>query len=363
MTDSELLSRVIGIIDPGTKVMHSLHRGGRLLLALPVQKVSAAFALRLYQPQRLVARLMIAVVRGLGHVGWQSRILPAIRIQGDAALLDPPLTHIEPETCGILLGSPEHQVRRAIVSYRRAGQWEVAKISFGRAGAEVLKAEAQVLQELHGTAHGIPCLLGLHQNHEIAVLRMPYLTGAAIPLGESKEAMQLLEQWIEDDAKQPLPEFSEWAAIQSGMPVGGSASLVLAQLSKHHLTPVICHGDFARWNLLKQADSSLIVLDWEWGHSAGMPGIDLVHYFLQDARLVRRMSAKAAIESTILDLNRPECRSYLDQTGWSGNPLLPIIACLAYKQGAGHQDNKEILKEILDFGFLMKQGLGPFHLK
>lgn len=351
MTDTDLLSQVIGTIAPGTKVLHGLCRSGRLLLAIPAQKEAAKHALRLYQPQRLVARMMVAVLRGSGHVGLMNRILTTIRIQGEATLLSPPLTDIEPGSCGILLGSPEHQVRRAIVSYRRAGQWEVAKISFGEAGARVLEYESRVLEQLQGTAEGAPRLLGLHQNGELTVMRMPYLTGTAIPLGESKEAIRLLERWIRNDAKKLLPEFSEWSAIESGLAGSQAGSLVLAQLSQKYLTPVICHGDFARWNLLKQTNGDLLVLDWEWGHPAGMPGIDLVHYFLQDARLVRRMSAKSAIGSTIRDLSRPECRTYLEQTGWSGDPLLPIIACLAYKQGAGHQDNREMLEEILNFGF------------
>lgn len=349
MTDSELLSQVIGTIDPGTKVLRGLYRSGRLLLALPTQKEAAMRALRLYQPQRLVARVLVAALRGLGHAGWQNRILPSLRIQCEATFLSPPLTDIEPGSCGILLGSPEHQVRRAIVSYRRAGQWEVAKISFGAAGAQVLEYESRVLEQLQGTAEGIPRLLGLHQNRELTVMRMPYLTGAAIPLGESKEAIRLLERWIRNDAKKLLPEFSEWPATESGLAGSEAGSLVLEQLSQQYLTPVICHGDFARWNLLKQTNGELMVLDWEWGREQGMPGIDLVHYFLQDARLVRRMSARSAIESTIRDLSRPECRTYLEQTGWSGDPLLPIIACLAYKQGAGHQDNKEMLEEILNF--------------
>ena len=80
MTDTDLLSQVIGTIDPGTKVLRGLYRSGRLLLALPTQKEAAMRALRLYQPQRLVARVLVAALRGLGHAGWQNRILPCLRI-------------------------------------------------------------------------------------------------------------------------------------------------------------------------------------------------------------------------------------------------------------------------------------------
>ena len=93
------------------------------------------------------------------------------------------------------------------------------------------------------------------------------------------------------------------------------------------------------------------MLDWEWGHQDGLPGIDLVHYFLQDARLVERLSPAAAIRKTCSILKKHACRDYLKKTGWSGDPLLTIIACVAYKQGAGHQENAEILEEILNFEF------------
>jgi hypothetical protein len=75
-----------------------------------------------------------------------------------------------------------------------------------------------------------------------------------------------------------------------------------------------------------------------------MPGIDLVHYFLQDARLVERLAPVDAIAKTCGLLNSPGCAAYLHKAGWSGNALLPIIASLAWKQGAGHQENAEVLE-------------------
>ena len=40
--------------------------------------------------------------------------------------------------------------------------------------------------------------------------------------------------------------------------------------------------------------------------------------------------------------------AYLESTGWGIDPLLPIIASLAYKQGAGHQENRKMLKTLLN---------------
>lgn len=344
MTDTELLSRVFGAMDPSARVMYGLRRGGRLLLALPPTGKTAEWALRLYQPQRRMARWMVAVLHGLARVSMHGLLLPKLPVSSQPVVLDPPLPGIEPGTCGVLLGSPEHRVRRAIASFRNMGQWEVAKISFGKDGARVLEREARVLSELQPLTKGVPRLLGLHRAEDVTVLRMPYLTGASIHHGESDDAIRLLRQWITDEVAKPATEFPEWAAIESALSGDGAGSCVLGEISKMQLRPVICHGDFARWNLLRKSDGELMVLDWEWGHERGMPGIDLIHYFLQDDRLVRRLPATEAIAATLRALNQPACRSYLDDTGWTGDPLLVVIACLAYKQGAGHQENGDVLR-------------------
>jgi hypothetical protein len=351
MTDHELLSQVLACVDPAAVGLRLVRRKGRVLLGLPPGREAAARALGLYQPQRALARLMATGLRGMAHVGLHGGILSKIHLTGGSTSMSPALTRIEPGTCGVLLGSPEHRVRRAIASYRKDGGWEVAKISFGEAGARLLEEEAQALKTLHPLATGVPRMLGLHHGEGVTVMRMPYLTGQAVGPGESNAALQLLKQWITGQTPKPITDFPEWTAIASALSEFESGGRVLERLSRECLTPVICHGDFARWNLLRKADGGLVVLDWEWGHSGGLPGIDLVHYFLQDARLVERLSPADAIRKTCLILESPACRVYLDKTGWSGDPLLPIIASLAYKQGAGHQENGEMMEEILNFVF------------
>jgi hypothetical protein len=328
-----------------------VRRKGRVLLGLPPGREAAARALGLYQPQRAPARLMVTGLRGLAHVGLHGGILSKIHLTGGSTSMSPALTGIEPGTCGVLLGSPEHRVRRAIASYRNDGGWEVAKISFGEAGARVLEDEARALEQLQRVAAGVPRMLGLHRGHNVTVMRMPYLSGEAVKPGESTDALELLNQWITGQTPKPITEFAEWTAIASALSGLESGRRALERLMRECLAPVICHGDFARWNLLRKADGGLVVLDWEWGHPGGLPGIDLVHYFLQDARLVERLSPADAIRKTCLILESPACRDYLDKTGWSGDPLLPIIASLAYKQGAGHQENGEMMEEILNFEF------------
>jgi hypothetical protein len=229
------------------------------------------------------------------------------------------------------------------------GEWEVAKIAFGKAGASLLEQEAKALEELQSGVAGVPRLLGLHRGEDVTMMRMPYLTGCPVDPGNPDEALLLLNSWIGTRPSQPVTEFPEWPAIESSLSGCEIGSAALKRLATESLRPVICHGDFARWNLMRRKNGSLIVLDWEWGHDNGLPGVDLIHYFLQDARLVQRMRPASSIEQTLTELRSEACRSYLQKTGWSADPILPILACLAYKQGAGHQENREILKTALEF--------------
>jgi len=344
MTEGETISRVLGMLDPEAVGMRGLWRRGNLLLGLPAERAAAARALRLYQPQRWLARGMVAAVRGLLRSGLHGRVLREVRItRATAVAVAPLLPGIECGTCGVLLGSPEHRVRRAIASYRNAGVWEVAKISFGVEGAGILEQEARALTELQLLADGVPPVLGLHRTADVTVLRMPYLSGRPVPPGAYLAALCLLDSWVTDRPPQPITAYQEWPAIVAALSVSAPGRQALACLARETLRPVICHGDFARWNLLRTSAGGLMVLDWEWGHQDGLPGIDLVHYFLQDARLVKRLAPAAAIAATRRELQRPECAAYLATTGWTGDPLLSILACLAYKQGAGHQDHTEVL--------------------
>lgn len=343
MTDMELLTRVLGVMEPGGTTLHEVRRGGRILLGLPADREAAARALHLYQPQRWLARGLVALLRGAVAAGQHGRVLRQLAISGEAVAVSPVWSGAERGTCGVLLGSPEHRVRRAIASYRNGGAWEVAKISLGADGVRVLAQEARALDELRVLVPGVPQLLGWHQGGDLAILRMPYLTGVPIARGDCAAALGLLDQWITGAVPQAITGFPEWQAVTAALSGDAASRTALERLEKERLLAVTCHGDFARWNLLRTPDGGLVVLDWEWGHKDGLPGIDLVHYFLQDERLVRRLSPAQAVEKTRVALERPVCREYLEKTGWSGDPLLPILACLAYKQGAGHQQNGEVL--------------------
>jgi hypothetical protein len=352
MTDDEVLSRVCLAIDPGTAGLHVIRRNGRVLLGLPSAGAPALFALRLYQPQRFSARALVAGVKCLVYLGLHRRLLaPVSEAMPERFTL--PWSAVA-GSCGVLMGSPEHRVRRAVASYRTGDGWEVAKVAFGSEGNTILAREAGIMARLTRRVEEMPGFRGMHEAGGMTFLRMQRVEGTPLRAGENAEALALLRKWESEAPPKSIEEFSEWPAIQAALTERAGGDHALKAMKDSRFKPVIRHGDFARWNLLRRPDGRLIVLDWEWGHEAGMPGIDLVHYFLQDARLVRKLPMVEAVRSVVEVLRSPECSAYLERTGWDGRPLLAIIACLAYKQGSGHQDNSDALDGALEC--LMRSG-------
>lgn len=333
------------LLPEGTTRYH-VRRHGMVSLSLPDSREGAAHAFRLYQPQKRLARLKtfalkLLISRGL-HPWILEKVLPA-----SYENIQPWEFSYSPETVGILLGSSEHLIYRAIASYRGADGWEVAKLSRGEAARTMLRNEAAVLRELSKRGLSVPRCLGLHEHGEMTILRMPYLAGSGLSIRDSGEALDVLIQWAGDAAPESISGFEEWKSIYAALETTADGREALESLSTQVVRPVIAHGDFARWNLLHQANGPLIVLDWEWGNTHGMPGLDLVHYFAQDARLVRQLDSANALRVVEASLSLPKAKAYLAQTGWTGNPITPILAWAAFKHGARHQKIADFLAESL----------------
>jgi hypothetical protein len=347
LSEPEFLARILHAVEPSPLPRAGVRRGGRLALVLPHDRQAAARTLALYQPQRPAARIAAAVLRGLAGCGVH-RGLPAVTpVAAAAPAFDPPLPSVRRGSCGVMLGNPEHRIRRAIASYRTYEGWEVAKIAEGDAGAELLAREGEVLGRLHGKFDAVPERLGFHQGGGLAWLRMPYLTGRRLRPHDAADAVQLLDRWVLGEAARPAESFPEWPAIRTALEPLPGGELAIAQLASAQLAPVLRHGDFARWNLLRTPAGGWIALDWEWGLEGGMPGLDLVHFHGQEARLVKGLPGDQAVAAIAGSLGAPGAQAYLARTGWSGKPLAPLLACLAFKQGAGHQDNREALEACL----------------
>ena len=333
------------LLPEGTTRYH-VRRHGMVSLSLPDSREGAAHAFRLYQPQKRLARLKTFALKLLISRGLHPWILEKV-LPPSYENIQPWEFSYSPETVGILLGSSEHLIYRAIASYRGADGWEVAKLGRGEAARTMLRNEAAVLRELSKRGLSVPRCLGLHEHGEMTILRMPYLAGSGLSIRDSGEALDVLIQWAGDAAPESISGFEEWKSICAALETTADGREALESLSTQVLRPVIAHVDFARWNLLHQANGPLIVLDWEWGNTHGMPGLDLVHYFAQDARLVRQLDSANALRVVEASLSLPKAKAYLAQTGWTGNPITPILAWAAFKHGARHQKIADFLAESL----------------
>ena len=344
MSDKQMIRNVASLFEVAPGAWLGIRRHGRLLLCIPPTRMGALQALALYQPQRFIARLTIKALRMAALLGLHRWILPKIRCHGGSIPSGSALAEAIPLSVGMLLGSAEHKVRRAIVSYQTSNGWEVAKIAFGADGWNVIQGEACALSSLPDQTAGAPRLLGMHRGENLSLIRMPYFQGAVLKPGDSSDAIAMLASWISSAPAIPITDFPEWTFIKAAITGYPSAFPLLAKLSKLTLKPAVRHGDFARWNLLRTSDGKLIALDWEWGQAMGMPGLDLVHFFAQDARLVERLPPMEVVKATLRALEIPACSRYLENSGWSDNHALAIVASIAFTVGSHQQANEKVLR-------------------
>jgi len=72
---------------------------------------------------------------------------------------------------------------------------------------------------------------------------------------------------------------------------------------------VLVHGDFAPWNIKKQVDCSLLVLDWEDARMEGLPFWDICHFYFIQAHLFDDGLPRAQLDVGI------EVTRYIHQLG------------------------------------------------
>jgi glycosyltransferase involved in cell wall biosynthesis len=333
------------LLAPG-QTNYYVFRGGEAKFSLPESKEGALRALGLYQPQRRLARVKRRALQGIIETSLHSRIL-SLGVPRENGVPLKWAFDYSPETVGIMKGSSDHLIPRAIASYKSSVGWEVAKLGLGIEARRMLRREAAVLRAIGERSSHAPVCLGLHERGEMTVMRTPYIEGVPYEMHDTAEVLAILSQWAGEEEPRPLREFEEWKAVQSVLELSETGRRALPLIAGRMLRPGISHGDFTSWNILRQRDGSLLVLDWEWGKLTGVPGLDLVHYFAQNLRLVHRLGSHAVIQGVLDELAQPAAREILRKGGWHGSPLELILVYAAYKQGGHHQKHPELLEACL----------------
>jgi len=327
-----------------------IKRGDYLLLALPEDRKSAQKTLALYHPQSFKARMLIWVVASLVALNLH-RILPQrklrIRESGPLAKLRNSEGHI-----GFLLGNAEADARRAIVVHPadgKTGGYVVDKIGLGAAAKKSVIDERVVIESLPKNNAGLPQICDQGEADGWAFYTTPYLHGHS-PRGSDQEAvLELLKIWAQNAVLKPLHLTRQWTMMREAASGKEARMLMLSQLealSDLKIKVGLFHGDFAPWNLKISSDKSFLdVMDWESGSPEGPAGWDGLHYIIQVATLVDRLSAAGALKRCRDWAGSQEGRDFLEVTGWGQHGEVWIGSYLMYSSWVAGYEREELLEE------------------
>jgi hypothetical protein len=260
--------------------------------------------LRAYQPVTRRARMGWELARPVVGAG-ALRLFPRSAVPPEVARLVRP--HIPPRGTFALSRSFSHAGRFVALLLDASGhECSLAKIALGVEGAAKLEHEREMVDIFAGA------------------LESP-LRGPQIIAAEPGLLLFRAAPW--------QPRSRPW-----NLPVD-----VAAALGAFFARTGASHGDFAPWNLLRDADGWTLV-DWEDSAPGGEPFADVFHYFTQSARLLRRPSAEeiaAALDgrgelgaalvaysrNAELDLAaaRPSFEAFLDRRPGDGGGSMPLL--------------------------------------
>lgn len=154
-----------------------------------------------------------------------------------------------------------------------------------------------------------PKVLDLAEAYGCSLLLMSPLPGRAPPtdLPLDPSAWRLMRRMQRPDAG--VFEIASHPWWQARMRKHATVSAWASVLAGRHWPVWINHGDFTPWNVCVH-DGEWRLLDWEFAAVDGFPLLDVVHYVLQVACLVKHWSPHLA---------RDRARAWI-----GSNPLLPI---------------------------------------
>lgn len=331
--------RLFGIA-PGTSY-GLLLRDGRILCALPHGRTEALRILSLYQPQRPLAKLLAAGFRCCAALGLHPLTLKGWRMPAGGAAEDSGRRQTNPP--GVMVGSDGHLCERAVVCLHEEGEWRVCKVAFGEKGEEILSHEAAMLRALSPGFPEIPEVAGFSRSGGATLLRMPYQAGAPWQRADLTPLLDLLASWANRGESRKLGDFPEWSRIGTALGRFPAWQGRLAGLAETNLRPSIRHGDLTRPNLRLNGAGKLLVHDWERGSLEGMPGLDLVHFLIQDWLFRRRMAPREVVAATLADLREGAPAALVRGLGWGGKETELMASCFAFNTGSGYFDQSPLI--------------------
>lgn len=312
-----------------------LLRGGRTFLLLPAAPALAARALDLYPAQTGPARLAKFLFRIAVRLGVPIGSRPfALRVDSGCQF-SAYLSRLGGAPSGgnwdwaMLAGNPHTLGQRCIfLLFDHLGEpVAVVKAGGGSQAVSLVRREGAFLKAAAEGIAGIPRLRSEFVQADMAALAIDYFPGTS-PAGASPAQIEkVLTPWVRAGQRVRVSDLASWQELETR--AESEVKNHLATLRGLELTPVLFHGDFAPWNI-KEFKGAWTVLDWERGETAGMPGWDWLHFIVQRAILVERLSIPDLTARLRASLGSPEFQRYAHVTGIRGCEPAITTAYLEY---------------------------------
>ena len=328
----------------GSVPLHVYRAGGRIALAVPKDPRLTKIVIDLYQPQRLKGSAFKLATSMLSRTGKR---LGAYTHSPDADLLPQIPSLQEPARAGSLgfLGcNPSHGLRCVIAGIDpKTGETFIAKLGLDES-ADAVRQEYESLLQLHHQFSGLVKPTAQESGDDWYLMRLPYL-GNSSPSSMNLPAIaELLQSWTSNEVVR-IDGCDLTASLIEHTQVNHALSGWHHKVGALKVSRALVHGDFAVWNL-RNTKNGLFAIDWEWAEPKGIAGIDLIHGLRQEASMVRKLNAKAAIDWMLEQLKSDLWTPYLTRSGWSDHHLDLLRIGLLNSHHNAKNDSRELLAEV-----------------
>jgi hypothetical protein len=314
-----------------------VRKHGRPFLLLPPGSKEAVATLALYPAQTFparVARQGLRTVLGAGLSLGTERISvplapqsPFVRFLGQfrsEGTADVP-------SFGVLAGNPSAPGQRFIFLVFAADGTPrvIVKAGLTDEARRLIRHEKNFLANAPGV-RGIPRVQGTFESAGAEAIAMDFVVGDSPREQDERQIPELLGSWVRDDSPTPLTQTRVWSELQKQCAQHPLWPGLEKELSGKSVSPALFHGDFAPWNIKVSRDGKWAVFDWERGDSAGMPGYDWFHYFIQTRILVEHVPIPVLARQLEQLIGSGEFQRYAALARISGFERLMIMAYLLH---------------------------------
>jgi hypothetical protein len=357
MESLEKILTSVGLVGSGSASdFRLLCRRERILLALPKENSNSIRAWELYAPQRLAARLAVFFLKRLP---W----LPSERVKWREESLLARFLHPEGKPSPFLVGNSGNRGRRLIflVSGLELDSLAVAKVGGTEEAGRLIRQERAFLKMLdqHGEKFFqkeadpfvcVPKVLAEFDDGDLTGFKMGWVdAGAYVKKRDAASLPKILEAWMDSSLSMKVCELAEWKDLLAVRANLEKENSFLSDLGKKNVHPSLGHGDLVPWNVRVDESSRVWwILDWERGQAQAVPGMDWLHWHVQQWILVERLSWEKLLAAVRELLEEKRFLRYLEKAGLAGQGRVLLRFYLLHQiyviQPA---EGKKILEELL----------------